>query len=352
MNATGKFSIRLALYALVATYLAADVFIFKGPLRQKIDLADPHSEAGIAHAKSKGVVARVAGRSLTHRQLERATAERLWLEGKTLEATAPADLGTVRQAALDDLIFHELIREQVEETTSPIPVGDEEINERLRRMLGRFETKGAMESAMKDQGIPDEKSLRDRLAASIRQEKWIAARIAPAIRVTEEEAKQWFEQHPEELAVPERIEARHVFIPSLGRSPDEARQKLEAALAQLSAKTKDFPTLARELSEDPATRDQGGAMGWMTRDRLPADFAAPVFSMALNQPALVRTRLGWHLVEVTARKAAESRTFEQALPEISSAMEVVKRTQAIAGLRSTLRKNATAGVEIIGKPDS
>ena len=38
---------------------------------------------------------------------------------------------------------------------------------------------------------------------------------------------------------------------------------------------------------------------------MPADFAAALFHMETNKPVLVRTKLGWHLVEITARKAAE-----------------------------------------------
>ena len=106
------------------------------------------------------------------------------------------------------------------------------------------------------------------------------------------------------------------------------------------------PTDRYELSEDLANKDHGGALGWMTRERLPADFAAAVFSLALNQPRLIRTTLGWHLVEVTARKAAGPRTFEQAKPEILAALEAVKRRQATADFRQTLRKSAASKIEI------
>ena len=199
---------------------------------------------------------------------------------------------------------------------------------------------------MKSQGIANDKDLRDRLAARIRQEKFIALRIGPTIKVTAEEARQWFDENQNSLSLPERIEARQIFIPTLDYPPEEAKQKLTAALAALTDKQKDFPTLAKELSEDPATKDRGGALGWMTRDRLPADFAAPVFSLETNKPTLIRTKLGWHLVEVTARKPAEPRTFEQAKPEIFAALEAIKRRQAVADFRKSLRKLETARIEV------
>ncbi len=84
----------------------------------------------------------------------------------------------------------------------------------------------------------------------------------------------------------------------------------------------------------------------MSRARLHADFAAAVFPLALEPPALVRTRLGWHLVEVTGRKPAEPRTFEQAKPEILAALEAVKRRQAVTDFRPALRRFEASNIEV------
>lgn len=347
MSAPGKFPLRPALYGTVILYLLGDLLVFKGPLRHQLDLTDPDSSASLAAAKARGVVARVSGQPITRSQLDRALAERLWLDGKTSTDLAPADLKTARDAALEELIDHQLLRLQTKALAPQLAVSDSEIDERLRRLVGRFESKGALESAMKSQGIEQEQDLRDRLAARIRQEKFVNLRVGPFTRVTEEEALEWFGKNPQAVALPERIEVRHVFIPTLAHPPEEAKLKLDTALAELTEKKKDFATLAKELSEDPASKDNGGSLGWMTRDRLPADFAAPVFALGANQPALVRTKLGWHLVEVTGSKPAEPRTFEQAKPEILAALEAVKRQKAVEDLRKSLRKPGTVKIEIL-----
>jgi parvulin-like peptidyl-prolyl isomerase len=325
-------TLRLAIYGAVLAYLVADLLIFNGPLRRTI---------GGDRPPKPEIAARVAGHPITRSQLDRAVSEKLWLEGNPA-----ADPAVVRAAALEELIDHELLRLKVKELDPPLAASDEEINERLRRLVGRFESKGALETAMKSQGIPNEGDLRDRLAARIRQEKLIALRIGPAIHVTDEEARKWFDANQQSIALPARVEARHIFIPTLDHPPEEAKQKLDAALVELTERKKDFATLAKEISEDPATKDNGGALGWMTRDRLPADFAAPVFSLETNQPALVRTKLGWHLVEITARKPAEPRAFEQAKPEILAALEAIKRRQATEDFRKSLRQAHAAEIEI------
>lgn len=333
-----KFATRLVLIA-TTLYLAGDFFIFHGPFHRCLNHA--------LTPRNENLAARVSGHPITRSQLDRAVSEQLWLQGKSTASATPAELETARHSALEELIDHELLRLQVKASPTPIDVADEEINERLHRLVGRFESKGELESAMKGQGIASEQELRDRLAAGIRQEKFIALRIGPSIQVTDDEAREWFEKNQASVSLPERIQARQIFLPTLDHPPEEAKQRLETALNELNEKKKDFPTLAREISEDPATKDNGGDLGWMTRARLPADFAAPVFDLAINKPTLVRTKLGWHLVEVTARKPAEPITFEQAKPEILAALEAIKRKQAVTDFRKSLRQEQSKNIEIL-----
>ena len=346
MSPLKKFLLRLALYGGVVAYLAGDLFVFKGPLSRRIDRADPGSEQAIAIAKANGVVTRVFNLQITRSQLERAVLELLWLEGKSADAITPENEKMLRYAALDGLIDHELLRVKAKANAPKLKVSEQEIDDRLLRLSGRFESKDAMESAMKSQGIPSEQHLRDRLTARIQQEKYVELKIGPLAEVSDEEAREWFAENSDSLALPERVQTRHIFIPTLDHPPEEAKAKLDAALVELTAKTKDFATLAKEISEDPATNKHGGALGWMTRKRLPADFAAPVFSLPLNRPKLVRTRLGWHLVEVTARKPAEARTFEQAEPEIIAALTAIKRRQSSNDFRRALRRFEAEKIDV------
>ncbi|RYD34149.1 MAG: hypothetical protein EOP87_09745, partial [Verrucomicrobiaceae bacterium] len=195
MSASGKFPLRPALYGTVVLYLIGDLFLVHGPLRRQLDLTDPDSPASLTAAKERGVVARVAGQPITRGQMDRALAEQLWLDGKTSTDLSPADLKFAREAALDELIDHQLLRLQVKALSAQLVASDAEIDERVKRLVGRFESKGALESAMKSQGIAKEQDLRDRLAARIRQEKFINLRIGPFIRVSDEEAREWFDKN-------------------------------------------------------------------------------------------------------------------------------------------------------------
>lgn len=338
---------RLIACAALLAYLGGDFFVFNGPLNRSIQAFHPDSPQSLEKARANGVVARVGQRSISTSQLERATLVRIWLQGKTPAGSNGDEPQAVRRAALDELIEHEILRDEIAGLETPPEVADREIDECLQRLTSRFETKERLMEAMKSQGIPSEKFLRERLSADIRARKFIESKIATGIQVTDAEAKQWFDAHLHDLGTPERLEARHVFIATLETPPEEAKKKLDEALAALLAKQKDFATLAKELSQDPASKEAGGSLGWMTRQRLSPDFAEPVFSLAVGQPALIRTKLGWHLVEVTARKAAEPAKFDSAKPEIVAALEAAKRRSAVAAYRRKLREAAAAEVRIL-----
>ena len=258
--------------------------------------------------------------------------------GETSEELSKGDRKLVTYAALGDLIDHEIMRVKTAHNTSKLPVSDKEINERLRRFTGKFETKGHLETAMKSNGISNEKSLRNRIAARIQQEKYVAMRVDPLVEVSEEEVVSWFEENRKSLEIPPRIRAQHIFVATLNRPSEEAKEVLIAALATLNENQKDFATLAKELSDDTATKEQAGDLGWMSRNRLPGDFAEQVFILADNDPTLIRTKIGWHLVNVTERKPAQERSLEDARPEIIAALTTIKRRQAVMEFRSALRK--------------
>ncbi len=342
-----KFAFRPVVYGIAAVYLLADLVFFKGPIRQQFDLAHPNISPTLAVAKQDDVIARVDGHPISRSRLDRVVSERLWLVGQSPATVTPPELKAARASALDDLLEHELLRLQVKDSIPKITVGDDEINARLKLLTSRFDSESVLETAMKTQGIASFRELKKRLSAQLREEKFVALQLGESVNITDEEARKWFGENPLTAQQPERVEARHIFIPTLDHPSEAAKQKLETALAALTENSQDFTTLAKALSEDPSTKDSGGALGWMTRDRLPADFSTQLFSLQMNQPRLLRTKLGWHLVEVTARKPAVPRTFEQAKPEIIAALEALKSQKAVAKFRKSLRQSDSAKIEIL-----
>lgn len=327
-------------------YLIGDLFLFDGPINRRIQSSDPNSPAAIAKAKANGVVARVFNHQITRTQLNRAIHERLWLEGKKLEDITPAEIKLVEYAALGDLIDQQLIRVKVMVNTDVLTVSKQEIDERLDRFIQTFSTKDQLLEAMEVQGIPDLKNLRNRIAARIQQEKYVALRVDPQVEVSDEEIQDFYESNLESLKIPERVQARHIFLPTLNTPSEEAKARLEKVFEELNKTGSSFSELAQKFSMDPATKSRGGDLGWMSEKRVTPDFAKQVFELETGQPKLIQTKIGWHLVEVTDRKPETQPSLEDQREEIRSAILTTKRHQATNDFRTALRQFEKEKIDI------
>ncbi len=341
MTAAGRFSLRLAIYGAALLYLAGDLFVFNGPLARRIEANRPDSPQAIAEAKARGVVAVVFGWPIHRAQLERAVHERLAARGLAAEQLSDDQRRLVRYAALGDLIDHQLLRIKVKVNHLDFPAEASEVEARFECFASRFPDRETMLDALEAAGISGEAGLRERLAARLQQELYVEARVAPLAAVSDEEIAVWHEANVERLAGTERIEARHVFLPT----GEGAEERLGQALAELK-KGADFAKMAAELSEDPLSREAGGALGWLTRDRLPPEIAAQWFALPVAEPRVLRSRNGWHLVEVTARETPQPRTLDETREEIRAAVAAAKRHQATRDFRKALREFESKNVII------
>lgn len=332
-----SFTARLFTYVGVLAYVALDLFVFRGPLRHSIDSRKIDSPESIERAKQSGLVAIVLGRPIQTAQLERAAQERAWMEGKSWADVPAPQRKLIRKACLADLIDHQLIRSKIAANKDSLRASEEEINQRYAQLLARFSSKDELEKSMKNQGIVSEQELRLRLSAQLEMEKYIDRQLQPLIAVSEEEVKNFFEQHSKELQNPAMAKVRHIFFATLEKDPAAVKTTAEQAMAALAGKQKTFEQLATELSDDPQSKAAGGLLGWIEPSRMPADFAIPVMAMAANQPTLLQTKLGWHIVEVLEKRDATPRTIEQCKEEIIAAIANGKRQPALDNLRQAIR---------------
>jgi parvulin-like peptidyl-prolyl isomerase len=338
MKSFTKFTLQLGIYFLVVGYICADLFLFNGPINRRIQSSHPDSPESIAKAKANGVVARVFGHQITRSQLDRAVYERLFLDGKSFDTLSPNEKKLFEYAALGDLIDHELMRVKVKVNSHKLKVTDEEIDTRLERFAKKFLTREELEKAMYAQGIGNIDALRNRIAARIQQEKYIAMRVDPLCVVSDQEVSDFYQNHREELATPARIRLRHIFIPTLHTPASEAKQTLQATLKDMQNGSNTFAQLAQSISKDPATNQTAGDLGWMSRSRLPEDFAKATFDLPLNQPTLIETKIGCHIVEVRDRRPEEIPSLDLVRAEIHTALTTAKRHQAVTDFRSALRR--------------
>jgi hypothetical protein len=194
------------------------------------------------------------------------------------------------------------------------------------------------------------RSLRRRIAKALRAEKWIERQIADRIRVTADECLQYYQAHPETYSQPMRWRACHLFLASPPETPPDVVETKRAAIETLLGRIvrgEKFAELIAVASEDEATKMCDGDLGFFSDSRVPPDFFAAVKNMHVGEISqVVRTRLGFHIIQLMDSTPSEQMTFDQAREEISLMLANRKRAAAVQGLPARL----LGGAEFIRTP--
>lgn len=105
----------------------------------------------------------------------------------------------------------------------------------------------------------------------------------------------------------EQMKIRHILIvPNQIIDDETAKQRLEDAVARIKD-GEDFGEIAKLLSDDPGSANNGGEMGWKSADTFVPEFAEVARNAEIgvvSEP--FQTRFGWHILEVEDRRTYDN----------------------------------------------
>ncbi|HEV2219897.1 MAG TPA: peptidylprolyl isomerase [Casimicrobiaceae bacterium] len=110
---------------------------------------------------------------------------------------------------------------------------------------------------------------------------------------------------------PEQVRFSDIAVAIEGRGDAAAQQRVEEARQRLLAGA-DFATVAREYSDDPKAKENGGAMPWVSAKQLAPEFAKGVFALTKigEISAPIKGPAAWHVVRLDERKPGGIQRFE------------------------------------------
>jgi len=169
------------------------------------------------------------------------------------------------------------------------------------------------------------------------------------VRIADAEVQRFYREHADDFTVParRRVAMLRIGVPA---SADEAEwesatarlREARAKLAGIDAGVNHFAAIAREYSDDQASRYRGGVLGWLTEGReadyrhdqamLKAAFALDAEG-AVSEP--VRGADGMYLVRLVERQAAQPR----ALDELRAGLEQRLMQQRHAEIEQAFRSD-------------
>lgn len=252
------------------------------------------------------IAAVVGGQVVTLSEVEQRVAL-----SRQLGTMAGSDHTAQQRRALQELIDEALLEAEV--TSLQIDVADVEVESaisELRRQNGLDEASFARAVAMQGYTMV---AYRKEVAAQLRRARLINTEVRSKVQISDADIDSLLRQRGAEKSY--EVRARHILLKVDADATEAKEQTVEARanelLKQVTEAGAAFDELAKTESQDASAKD-GGDLGWFGRGLMVPQFEAAAFGA---EPGTivgpVRTRFGYHLIQVVARREKNQRSQER-----------------------------------------
>jgi len=284
------------------------------------------------------VVAIVNGRSIPTKVYEmylRNGSEALGLDPDSDEGRRKLD--ELREGIVSELIDRALITEQAEQRG--LLIAADKMVEAERRAIAELGGDHQYDTYLREHRLS-----RDEYRETIKSEIYggmMRRELNSGLSVSEKAIRIYYAVHSNDanFQLPERVTAAHILVAArsnlitqrfqseknlsgealasaLREEMDRRRQRAEE-LRRKAMTGINFAALARESSDDAATRERGGDLGTFQRNTHARAFDDAAFALKPGSISdVVQTEFGFHIIKVLKREPARMQTLADAAPEI------------------------------------
>ncbi|MFA7347559.1 MAG: peptidylprolyl isomerase [Desulfurivibrionaceae bacterium] len=256
------------------------------------------------------------------------------------------EMASLRESVLDKMIKLELLSQ--ESKKAGIAVNTADIDNELKGYKKGFADDKAFAKALGEAGIT-EVELRKQIGKNLTIQKFIDTKFKGKAQVTEQEAKDFYNNNQDKFKQPEMTHARHILITAKETEPKADKDRKRAKLVQIKKQLKDggnFADLAKQFSDCPS-KDRGGDLGFFPRGQMVKPFEQAVFKMMPGDVSdIVETEFGYHLIKLEEKKPAKTVTFDEAKAKITAYLTQEKVTNNIEAFLAEAKGKAT--IKILG----
>lgn len=292
-------------------------------------------------ARAQEAVARVDGKEITRLDLDQALTIALAEQQLTPDDIPSEYLSFFQQQALQQLILDVLISE----AAGQIEVEEALVDQQLEELIAQFGTREVLEAELAQVGIELEE-IREQIRESLRMQAWMEEQLGEDFGDEEIEraARSFYDENPDQFQIPETVRARHILLRvDEGADSEEAaalRERIEELAGQIEEGA-DFAELAREHSEDPGSAPMGGDLNYFPAEAMDPAFAEAAFALDIDEVSEpVRSRFGWHLIEVTSRQDARMLDWDEIRESVMEFIGQQQRQEIMGETMQELLDNA------------
>ena len=242
-------------------------------------------------------------------------------------AIRPDMVPGVRNQILNELIDNELLYQ--ESRRKGFEIEEKAVDEQMEALKERFPDEETFRDEMKQMDLSEE-TLMSQIRRNLMVRQLVEKDIVVKVRVSDEDAKLFYNSQPDLFKEREKVRASHILIRSEADTDpagkEERRKKLEGIRERIE-KGEDFAFLAREFSQCPSA-EKGGDLGYFERGKMVKPFEDEAFSMKPGEVSdIVATPFGYHLIKVTDRTESRAISYDESKERIKQHLQRTKFTE-------------------------
>lgn len=293
-------------------------------------------------------VARVNGAVLTDRDLLREMYA-IFPYARQHNGFPKAQEASIRQGALEMIIFEELVYQEAERRKIAIPA--EQINRAEAEFKKQFNSPEEYQQYMQSEMRGSERQLRQQIERSLLIEKLLKAEVEVKSAVALAEVRAYYDQNGARYQLPESFSFQSIsIVPPLKPTAEQAKDaqtRANDALRQArSTKSyQDFGLLAEKVSEDDYRVNMGDHKV-VSRDKLPPQVIKALLAMQAGQVSgLIQIESAYTIIRLNAHTPARKQAFDEVKNDLRTELQKAKYEKLRSNLAKQLR--AKAKIEVV-----
>jgi peptidyl-prolyl cis-trans isomerase SurA len=251
----------------------------------------------------------------------------------------------LRREVLDRLIDDELILQQA--TDLKLTVTSEQVDQSIDEIKKQNSLDDdQLREALRGQGM-SMAGYRADLKKQLLRYRVLNIAVGSRVSISDDEVKTYYDRHMKSGGNVQ-VRASHIFVAipdgadsaTVGEKQAQAQKLLERARAG-----EDFAKLAKQYSDDAATRGDGGDLGTFGKDMLPRAIEEIVFAMKPGELAgPVRADRGFHVIKLVERKTKDAKPLSEVQDDIRIQLRQKEMEKQTKTYLAELRKKTLVDV--------
>jgi peptidyl-prolyl cis-trans isomerase C len=158
--------------------------------------------------------------------------------------------------------------------------------------------------------------------------------------LTDDAMHKVYDEAVKQMGQEQEVHARHILIRAAAgddKASKDAEDKIKAVIVRLKS-GEDFEKVAKEVTEDPSGKANGGDLGYFSKEQMVPEFSDTAFKLDKGQISVpVKTQFGWHVIKVENKRLKPMPKFEEVKPQIEQYVTRKAQAELVTSLRASAK---------------